>query len=282
MPSPLPHSLFNPETGVRLCLFVKDPVAEVADKLAERPVPGFAEVMGYSRLSRDFKQYKDRRELLKSYDGFFVDDRILPMMPRVLGKVFYSRKKQPWPVPMGGSRSLENALAKVRDSTPLYLGAGMCVAVKVGTTGMTAGQIAENITAVVAAAVDAVPKKWRNVASISLKLPSSLSLPLYAALPAAEAAAAAQVTQGSAQAGHAASDDEEAAGAGSDFEQGVVWDEEEAPAPAPAPRKARGTKRSRAKPAVKSTRSTTAAVGEAPATRRSKRKAGGERFFEGK
>lgn len=283
--SPLPHSLYDPEAGTRLCLFVKDPVKATADKLAERPVPGFVEVMGYTRLSREFKQYAARRELLKSYDGFFVDDSILPMMPRVLGKVFYARKKQPWPVKMGGARSLENALVKARDSTPLYLGAGQCVAVKVGTTAHSPAQVAENVAAVVTAAVDAIPKKWRNVAGISLKLPASLALPIYASLPGDEASAAAGAT--TAAGGQAPAHESPAsgtAGGGSAFEDSITWDEEggegAAPASTPAstkPTRSKGAKRTRS--SVKAPAASGEVVGSA---KRPKRRAAAPKRFFGK
>lgn len=43
--------------------------------------------MSYSTLRKNYTRYKDRRQLCSSYDAFFSDDRILPMMPRLLGKV---------------------------------------------------------------------------------------------------------------------------------------------------------------------------------------------------
>lgn len=54
--------------------------------------------MGYDKLKRNFKQYKDRRVLLKDYDAFLADLRIYKMLPEVLGKEFYSQKKYPVPI----------------------------------------------------------------------------------------------------------------------------------------------------------------------------------------
>ena len=121
--SEIPHSLFSKEEP-RLCLFVKDPSTAVEEELEKSPVEGFAkvrggsccscpctdacasvashahaappnvadtrahpQVMSYSTLRKNYTRYKDRRELCSSYDAFFSDDRILPMMPRLLGKV---------------------------------------------------------------------------------------------------------------------------------------------------------------------------------------------------
>ncbi len=259
----------------------QDPAEDVVQKLEEKPVPGFVKVIGYTKLSKNYKQYSARRELLKSYDAFFVDDRILPMMPRVLGKTFFARKRQPVPVAMSGSRSLTNALQRARDSTPLYLGAGLCVAIKVGHTGMTAAQVAENVMAVLPEVIEQTPRKWRNIASVHIKLPDSAALPLFMALAHDEVAAAVSagvtVPTGGAAAAHGA------AGAGGDEEDDPVvakiqWDEGATPAKTPAKKGKgsaaaaastgkRGAKRARS--AVKAERDTQEVVGATtPSTKR--------------
>ncbi len=45
--------------------------------------------MSLDRLRREYKEFKDRRELLSQYDLFLCDDRILPMMTKSLGKAFF-------------------------------------------------------------------------------------------------------------------------------------------------------------------------------------------------
>lgn len=246
---------------------VQDPVEDVVQKLEEKPVPGFVKVIGYTKLSKDFKQYSARRELLKSYDAFFVDDRILPMMPRVLGKTFFARKRQPVPVAMSGSRSLTNALQRARDSTPLYLGAGLCVAIKVGHTGMTAAQVAENVMAVLPEVIEQTPRKWRNIASVHMKLPESAALPLFMALAHDEVAAAVsagvKAPTGGAAAAHGA------AGAGGDVEDDPVvgkiqWDEGATPAKTPA-KKSKTHAASTDKRGAKRARSAVKAEGEVEA-----------------
>jgi hypothetical protein len=49
-------------------------------------------------LNRRFKQYEDRRKLLTDFDFFAADDRILPMLPALLGVKFFAKKKQPAPI----------------------------------------------------------------------------------------------------------------------------------------------------------------------------------------
>ena len=112
-----------------------------------------------------------RRKLCAQYDAFFSDDRILPMMPRLLGKVFFEKKKHPVPVRVSRVSALQHTLAKARDNTYLYLGWGPCTyvaeeaaswralvvtviacggcrSVKVGRTDFTAKELVENIMAV--------------------------------------------------------------------------------------------------------------------------------------
>ncbi len=49
-------------------------------------------------MKRNFKQYKDKRLLVKDYDAFLSDLRIYKMLPEVLGKEFYQQKKYPAPI----------------------------------------------------------------------------------------------------------------------------------------------------------------------------------------
>ena len=141
------------------------------DELEKHPVAGFNKVMSYAQLRNNYTRYKERRKLCAQYDAFFSDDRILPMMPRLLGKVFFEKKKHPVPVRVSRVSALQHTLAKARDNTYLYLGWGPCTyvaeeaaswgalvvtviacggcrSVKVGRTDFTAKELVENIMAV--------------------------------------------------------------------------------------------------------------------------------------
>ena len=61
-----------------------------------------AEVIGYDRLKREFKQYKDKRALSNDFDVFLADLRIYKMLPECLGKEFYSKKLYPAPLKVHG------------------------------------------------------------------------------------------------------------------------------------------------------------------------------------
>lgn len=102
VPLPLPHPLLSPE-GAGICLFVKDHKGE-GHKEAKRMVArferkgGVAKVVGLSKLRTKFESHEAKRELCKLYDLFLADERILPSLPKLIGKSFFKKKKQPIPV----------------------------------------------------------------------------------------------------------------------------------------------------------------------------------------
>lgn len=180
--SPIPHTLLNPEDGIECCVIVKDPSSEFKDKLAANPVPGFTKVIGVNSLKTKYTQYKQKIALAAGYDAFFADDRVIRMMPQLLGKVFYTSKKHPAPVSLDG-KGWATALERARDATYMHLGWGQVTSVRVGRLNMTPQQVAANLMAAVGPAVNAVAKKWRGVQSIHLTAPGAVALPLYKALP---------------------------------------------------------------------------------------------------
>ena len=52
----------------------------------------------YDKLKTNFTEYKDKKNLLKSFDLFFCERRISPLLKKHLGKHFYEKKKFPFPV----------------------------------------------------------------------------------------------------------------------------------------------------------------------------------------
>lgn len=62
---------------------------------------GIKKVFSLSKVRSHFKQYEDRRTLCATYDKFLCDDRIVPALPRVLGKTFFSKNKYVWSIYQG-------------------------------------------------------------------------------------------------------------------------------------------------------------------------------------
>ena len=72
---------------VCVCVCVQDPSKDIKAKLESSPIPGVTKVIGYTKLRKNYHEYQQKRALCAAYDAFFTDDRILPMLPALLGKV---------------------------------------------------------------------------------------------------------------------------------------------------------------------------------------------------
>ena len=216
---PLPHRVRNDQGDRRGCLIVKDadkpwlkallldgerPGAKTtrtkldgtrAAKMARRSesmreagsngddltIEGIHKVLAMSKLRTSYKQFKDRRELRDRFDDFYCDDRVVPMLGKLLGKSFFDRKRQPISVRVTrGPESLRQQLRKADSCARFVLKEGTCAALVCATTDLDEKDIVENAVAACDGLVNCVPKKWRNVQSVVLKLPDSASLPVFA------------------------------------------------------------------------------------------------------
>lgn len=176
---PLPHSVFD-GPNCELCLITKDPQKEFEELVASKNIPGRIKVLGVSKLRSDFKPYESKRQLCASYDMFLCDDRVAPVLPRLLGKKFYETKKKPININMKRG-DLAAEIAKARDAAHLYLGPGACSSLKIGHTNFSAEQLVENIMS--AAALSATFVAEGNIQNIQIKTSTSVSLPIYSSLP---------------------------------------------------------------------------------------------------
>lgn len=143
------------------------------------------EVISLSRLRRDFRDYGKRLELLKLYDLFLADDRILPMLSKALGKKFFVKKKLPVPVRVN-RKHLARTIRTVLNGTSIQVGMGPCVSIRAATTGLSAAAIADNVMAVAERLPALIPKGVRNIQAVHIKTNGSAALPVLASLPDAE------------------------------------------------------------------------------------------------
>uniref|UniRef100_A0A0D9WJL9 Ribosomal protein L1 n=1 Tax=Leersia perrieri TaxID=77586 RepID=A0A0D9WJL9_9ORYZ len=186
---PLLHPVLLPGDSASVCVISDDrpkstrsPAAtDIADKAKSHGLP-VSEVIPLSALRTDYRPYESRRRLAASHDLFIADRGVLPLLPRVLGKAFYSTKKAPVAVDFTRAGWPEQ-VRKVMSSTFLYLRSGTCSGIKVGRLDMKEEEIVENVMAAVAAAVEKVPKKWANVRALHLKAVDSVALPIYQVVP---------------------------------------------------------------------------------------------------
>ncbi|KAJ3074426.1 hypothetical protein HDU98_011303 [Podochytrium sp. JEL0797] len=182
---PVKHS-FAP-SDAEICLFTKDPQREFKDLLEAKGITSITKVIGVSKLKADYYSFEAKRQLCESFDLFLTDDRIIPLLPPLLGKTFFEKKRHPVPVSLK-AKKIEAEIAKAISGTFLHLNKGLCNSVKIGTTFQTQTEVVENILFSLETIASKIPGHWKNIQSIHVKLSDSVSLPLYNSLPEADIA----------------------------------------------------------------------------------------------
>lgn len=89
----LRHPLYaESENGT--CLIVKDTIKQDTKAFLEKHgVTGISKVLSVEKLRKNYKEYEAKRQLSSSYDLFLADNRVLPLLPKLLGKHFFAKKK---------------------------------------------------------------------------------------------------------------------------------------------------------------------------------------------
>ena len=76
-----------------ICLITKDPQREYKDLLEEKQIRFVSRVVGIEKLKGKFKGYDARRALLQENGLFLADERVIPLLPQLLGSKFFQAKK---------------------------------------------------------------------------------------------------------------------------------------------------------------------------------------------
>ncbi|KAH6576020.1 hypothetical protein BSLG_004546 [Batrachochytrium salamandrivorans] len=176
---PLPHPIL-PEDA-EICLIVKDPQREYKDLIKNSGISRISRVIGISKLKAKFKPYEAKRQLCATYEMFLADERVLALLPPLLGKTFFEKKKHPAAVDLKKT-NVKAEIERAINCTYLHLNKGVCNALKAGSVLLTAEQNVENIMAATKGAVEKLPGKWGNIQSVHIKTATSVALPVYNAL----------------------------------------------------------------------------------------------------
>ncbi|CAO2837970.1 unnamed protein product [Amaranthus hypochondriacus] len=177
----LPNPIYTPETS-EFCLFVHDSISKQAKQKVEEGGIPVSKVIKLSKLKKDYKAFEQKRKLCDSYDLFFADKRIIPLLPNAIGKQFYRKKKIPVPIELGRN-SWKEQIEKICSSAMLYLSTGTCSVIKVAKASMEKDEMIENVAAAINGIAEIVPKKWANVRAFHLKFSESIALPIYQKVP---------------------------------------------------------------------------------------------------
>ncbi|KAF8391137.1 hypothetical protein HHK36_023438 [Tetracentron sinense] len=182
---PLPNPLHSSEE--QLCLVIDDRsksnlTSEAAKKKIKSDEIPISKVLKISKLKSDYRPFEAKRKLCDSFDLFFADKRIIHLLPRLLGKQFFKKKKIPIPIDLT-HKNWKEQTERGCGSALLYLRTGTCSVLKVGRVSQDRDEIVANVVAAIDGVAEIVPKKWANVRSLHLKMSESLALPVYQSVP---------------------------------------------------------------------------------------------------
>ncbi|KAF8085215.1 hypothetical protein N665_0676s0027 [Sinapis alba] len=184
----LPHPLINTEEdSPELCLIIDDrpksglTKEDAAKKVKSDEIP-ITKILKLSKLKSDYKAFEAKRKLCDSYEMFFADRRVIPLLPRLIGKKFFTSKKIPAAVDLK-HRNWKEQIEKACGSAMFFVRTGTCSVVKVGKLSMESDEIVENVMVTLNGVVEVLPGNWKYVRSLHLKLSESLALPVYQSVP---------------------------------------------------------------------------------------------------
>jgi ribosome biogenesis protein UTP30 len=163
-----------------VCLFTKDPQRQYKDLIKPMGISSITKITGISKLRTKFKPFEAKRALCASFDMFAADSSLLPLLPKLLGKKFFEKKKQPIPVNLTGDpEEIARELKRGIESTYFFRTGGSNTSICVGRTTQGAGEIAANIEAVIRQLSKKLPAGLSVVRCIHVKTPGSVALPIY-------------------------------------------------------------------------------------------------------
>ncbi|KVI07231.1 Ribosomal protein L1 [Cynara cardunculus var. scolymus] len=184
---PLPHPLISPTSFPELCLIIDDrPNSKLTSEIAKKKIKAdgisVTKVLKLSKLKTDYKPFEAKRKLCDSYEMFFADKRVIPLLPKLLGKQFFKKKKLPLPVDLG-HKNWKEQIERGCSSGLLFFRTGTCSVIRVAKASMERDEIIENVGSAINGVLEFVPKKLSGVRSLHLKFSESVALPLYQSLP---------------------------------------------------------------------------------------------------
>ncbi|KAH7337029.1 ribosomal protein L1p/L10e family-domain-containing protein [Rhizoctonia solani] len=174
---PVARPIIDPRT-TSICLITKDPQREYKDLLDAQNVKFISRVVGVTKLKGKFKPYEARRQLMQDHGMFLVDERVVPMMPKLLGKIFFKAKKQPVPVNLQ-KKDLKAELERAVSSTYMHQNQGTCTSIKIAPTTFNSSQVLDNLTTALPEIVKHIKGGWENIQSLHIKTSASVALPIW-------------------------------------------------------------------------------------------------------
>ncbi|XP_042884951.1 ribosomal L1 domain-containing protein 1-like [Penaeus japonicus] len=186
---PLPHSLVGEDTDVLLITRMLDcergpehekTVNYYKDLLLKTgAAPYVTEVITVKQLRMEYREFEAKKNLANRFQVVLGQDCVMSLLPKLLGKHFYSKHKLPISVDLT-AKNLKGLIQHAVSKSILHFNMkGNCSQTKVGRLSQEDKQITENIMAVIKEIALRIPGGWDNVQTLSLKSLKSKSVPIY-------------------------------------------------------------------------------------------------------
>ncbi|CAH2037545.1 unnamed protein product, partial [Iphiclides podalirius] len=187
----LPHSTV-PSTG-EICLITPDlkkgkkidhepTIDHWQELLKEAGVKEIKTVLPLRQLKVEYDQFELKRRLLTQHDFIMVDTRILNHASHLLGKMFFKKHNMLIPIKLNEKRNIKQSIDIGLRTAMLRFNEGHISTILVGHSNMPLKDLQENIVSLINQFKTRYPGGEANIRAINLKLPLSLSLPLYLTL----------------------------------------------------------------------------------------------------
>ncbi|CAH0701245.1 unnamed protein product [Spodoptera exigua] len=150
--------------------------------LRKEGITGVKTVLPVRQLKVEYDQFELKRRLLTQHDFIMVDTRVLNHVSHMLGKMFFKKHNMLIPVRINEEKNLKKSIDIGLRTAILRLSEGETSTITIGHTAMPKEKLKENIISLVHQLQTKFPGGEANIRAISLKLPLSVSLPLYLTL----------------------------------------------------------------------------------------------------
>jgi len=126
-------------------------------------------VMTVKQLKGDFSTFEAKRELAKRIDVVIGVKSIAKLLPSILGREFYKKKKIPLELELYDEYDWSNEFEKVLKKSVFNISlTGKTSTILVGHTNLNVTELTDNISKIVNWLMRLYPGGWKNVAQLSL------------------------------------------------------------------------------------------------------------------
>ena len=148
-------------------------------KIKDKKVMGFFEKKSKivdSIVKEEFDKYKekkDARKLIKGYDFFIANAKIMPAVATSFGRILGPTGKMPSPqlgiIPSEDDKIIQGILSKINSTVRVRV-KEPSIKIGVGKESLKDADIVENLSTLYAKLVETLPRKKDNIRNIKIKL----------------------------------------------------------------------------------------------------------------